>query len=71
MTDNSKYMFLITGTPGSGKSTLAQKLQYNSPKFINPIDSICEADQYFYMVWEGRVCFQSKVALESACLVSE
>ena len=61
MTDNSKYMFLITGTPGSGKSTLAQKLQHNSPKFINPIDSICEADQYFYIVGKGEYAFNPKL----------
>ena len=61
MIDNSKYMFLITGAPGSGKSTLAQKLQNNAPKFINPIDSICEADQYFYIVGNGKYAFDTKL----------
>ena len=61
MIDNSKYMFLITGTTGSGKSTLAQKLQYNATKYINQIGSICEADQYFYIVGKGEYAFNPKL----------
>lgn len=61
MIDKSKYMFLITGAPGSGKSTLAQKLQHKAPKFINPIDSICEADQYFYVIGHGKYAFNPKL----------
>lgn len=61
MIDDNKYMFMITGAPGSGKSTLAQKLQHKAPKYINPIDRICEADQYFYVVGKGKYAFDPKL----------
>lgn len=61
MIDTSKYLFLITGAPGAGKSTLAQKLQHKATKYINPIDVICEADQYFYIVGNGKYAFDPKL----------
>ena len=58
--DNGKYLFMITGAPGAGKSTLAQKIIDNSRGLIRPVKTICEADQYWYIIGKGKYAFDPK-----------
>ena len=59
--DNNKYIFILSGAAGAGKSTLANKLKNNAPKYISPIAGICEADDYWYLIGDGKYAFDPKL----------
>lgn len=53
MNDLTPTLYLIRGIPGSGKSTFAQQLLA-----AEVVDSVFEADHYFYDV-DGRYVFDA------------
>ena len=65
--DNNKYIFILAGAAGAGKSTLANKLKNNAPKYISPIDGICEADDYWYLIGDGKYAFDMKLLHSAHC----
>ena len=65
--DNNKYIFILAGAAGAGKSTLANKLKNNSPKYISPIAEICEADDYWYLIGNGKYAFDMKLLHSAHC----
>ena len=65
--DNNKYIFILSGAAGAGKSTLANKLKNNAPKYISPIAEICEADDYWYLIGDGKYAFDMKLLHSAHC----
>ena len=65
--DNNKYIFILSGAAGAGKSTLANKLKNNAPKYISSIAEICEADDYWYLIGDGKYAFDMKLLHNAHC----
>lgn len=61
--DYNQYIFILAGSAGAGKSTLARKLKSNAPKYINPIEGICEADDFFMQ--DGEYKFNPKLLFKA------
>ena len=55
--DSSRYLFMITGAPGAGKSTLAKRIKDGARGLIEPIADVCEADDFWYIVGNGKYAF--------------
>lgn len=63
MTDETKYMFILSGAPGSGKSTLANRIvdEASDGELIRPINEVCEADDYWYLLGKGEYLFKPQL----------
>ena len=66
--DYNKYIFILSGAAGAGKSTLANKLKDKAVDCgISPIAEICEADDYWYLIGDGKYAFDMKLLHSAHC----